>query len=127
MVRKTIEVDAPPAAVWEVLSDPRLYANWVVGASSTRAVEGRWPDAGAVLHHSQMLLIRDTTTVLTSEPERRLLLEARARPLVVARVDVRLEPQDGGTHVLLDEEPVGWIGGLVPQPLTTPALLVRNA
>jgi len=127
MARIGIDVDVPPAAVWEVLADPRLYGNWVVGASATRAVEGSWPEVGAVLHHTQMLLIRDSTSVLLSEPERRLVLEARARPLVVARVDVRLEPRDGGTNIVLEEDTVGWIGRLLPRPFTEPALHARNA
>src|SRR3954447_13829723 len=112
MATNTIQVDAPPAAVWEVLADPRLYANWVVGASTTRAVEGRWPQPGAVLHHTQSLVIRDTTSVLAAEPHARLLLEARARPLLVAHVEVRLSPQAGGTLIVLDQR----AGGAAPQP-----------
>jgi uncharacterized protein YndB with AHSA1/START domain len=126
MPRNEIDVAASPAAVWEVLADPRLYGNWVVGASSTRAVEGRWPDPGAVLHHSQMLFIRDTTSVLESVPERRLVLEARARPLIVARVDLRLEPDGDGTHLVLDEEPIGGLGGMFPSALLAPQLYLRN-
>jgi uncharacterized protein YndB with AHSA1/START domain len=126
MARITMDVDVSPAAVWAVLADPRLYGNWVLGASSTRAVEGPWPEPGAVLHHSQMLVIRDTTTVLESVPDQRLLLEARARPLVVARVEILLVPDGDGTQVELHEEAIGWIGGLLPRPLTEPALLLRN-
>src|SRR3954464_7645782 len=107
MATNTIQVDAPPAAVWEVLADPRLYANWVVGASTTRAVDGHWPQAGAVLHHTQSLVIRDTTSVVASEPRRRLVMEARARPLLVARVELILSPQAGGTFLTLEEHAVG--------------------
>jgi uncharacterized protein YndB with AHSA1/START domain len=126
MARNVIHADAPPEAVWEVLGDPRLYANWVVGASTTRAVEGAWPEAGATLHHSQMMLIHDTTTVLTSEPPRRLVLEARARPLLVATVDVQLEPEVGGTRIVLDEEPTGGLMAAFPRAVTDPLIGVRN-
>jgi uncharacterized protein YndB with AHSA1/START domain len=126
MSRNEIDVAAPPAAVWEVLADPRLYANWVVGASSTRAVEGPWPEAGSVLHHSVAMLIRDSTKVLESEPEKRLVLLAQARPLAIARVEVRLEPNGSGTRLALIEELVGGLGGLLPTALVTPQLLVRN-
>lgn len=126
MARNTIDVDAPPEAVWDVLADPRLYANWVVGASTTRWVDGRWPEPGSTLHHTQLMLINDTTTVLESEPMRRLVLEARARPLLVAKVDVTLEPTDGGTRVVLDEEPVGGLAAALPHEVTDPAIHLRN-
>jgi uncharacterized protein YndB with AHSA1/START domain len=126
MSRNTITVDAPPQAVWEVLADPRLYANWVVGASTTREVEGRWPEVGATLHHTQMLLVHDTTTVLESEAPHLLVLEARARPLAVTRVEVRLEPDDDRTRVIFDESTTGALAGALPGLLSDPLLHVRN-
>ena len=126
MSRNTIDVAASPAAVGEVLADPRLYANWVVGASSTRAVEGRWPKTGAVLHHSVALVIRDSTEVLESEPERRLVLEARARPVVVARVEVLIEPKGAGARIVLEEEAIGGLGAGLPSVLLEPQLFLRN-
>lgn len=127
MARNTIHVDAPPEAVWEVLADPRLYGNWVVGASTTRAVDGDWPAVGSVLHHTQMLVLHDTTEILESEPRRRVVLEARARPLVVAHVSVTLEPEDGGTRVVLEEWPTGGLAAAVPRLVTDAAIRVRNA
>lgn len=126
MSRNTIDVAASPAAVWEVLADPRLYANWVVGASSTRAVEGRWPETGSVLYHSVALVIRDSTEVLESEPERRLVLEARARPMVVARVEVLIEPSGSGARIELAEEAIGGLGAALPSVLLEPQLFLRN-
>jgi len=99
MATNTIHVDAPPEAVWEVLADPRLYGNWVVGASTTRAVDGDWP----------------------------AVLEARARPLVVAHVSVTLEPEDGGTRVVLEEWPTGGLAAAVPRLVTDAVIRVRNA
>jgi uncharacterized protein YndB with AHSA1/START domain len=127
MARNTIHVDAPAHAVFEVLADPRLYGSWVVGASTARDVEGRWPEPGSRLHHTQMGVIRDTTTVLECEPDRRVLLEARARPVMVARVDVRLEPEGDGTHVILDEWAVNGIAAAVPRAISDAAIHVRNA
>jgi uncharacterized protein YndB with AHSA1/START domain len=34
--------DAPASAVWEVLSDPWLFASWVVGAGGGGGGEGQW-------------------------------------------------------------------------------------
>ena len=126
MARNTIHVDAPPEAVWEVLADPRLYGNWVVGASTTRKVDGSWPDVGAILHHTQMLVLHDTTEVRESEPSRRLLLEARVRPLVVVMVSVTLEPDGDGTLIILDEWPVGGLAAAVPGFITDRLIRLRN-
>jgi uncharacterized protein YndB with AHSA1/START domain len=125
--QNVIHVDVPPDAVWEVVADPRLYGNWVVGAATTRGVDGRWPEPGSVLHHTQVVLIRDTTSVLESDPPRRLVLEARARPLVVAHVEITLEPEDGGTRVMLEERPAGGLLAALPRALTDPGLHLRNA
>jgi uncharacterized protein YndB with AHSA1/START domain len=127
MARNTIDVDTPPEAVWEVLADPRLYGSWVVGASTAQDIEGRWPEPGAVLHHSQMGVIHDTTTVLESEPGRRLLLEARARPVIVAHVEVRLEAEDDGTRLILEEWATGGLAAAVPSAVADAALHARNA
>jgi uncharacterized protein YndB with AHSA1/START domain len=126
MARNTIHVDAPPRAVWLVLADPRLYGNWVVGASTTRDIEGRWPEPGSKLHHTQLGVINDVTIVLESEPERRLVLEAGARPLLVTRVDVQLEPDGDGTQIVLDEESIGGAAGVAPRELADAAIRLRN-
>jgi uncharacterized protein YndB with AHSA1/START domain len=127
MARNTIHVDAPPEAVFEVLSDPRHYGNWVVGASTTRRVDGRWPQVGSVLHHSQMLLIHDTTTVVECEPGRRIRLEARARPVVVADVSVSLEPDGDGTRIVLEETVTGGLAGVLPGAVSGALIQLRNA
>jgi uncharacterized protein YndB with AHSA1/START domain len=126
MAHNEIHVDAPPAAVFEVLADPRLYGNWVVGASTTLAVEGRWPEPGATLHHVQAFFLRDTTTVLACEPERRLVLEARARPIVIAEVDIRLAPEGDGTRATMDEVAKGGLLGALPKQVSDRLLYVRN-
>jgi uncharacterized protein YndB with AHSA1/START domain len=126
MALNTIQVDVPAEAVFEVLADPRLYANWVVGASTTRAVDGRWPDQGSVLHHTQMLVLQDTTTVLKSQPPTRLVLEVRARPIAVARVDITLEPHGDGTRIVLDERMTGGLAGGLPRSVSDALIRIRN-
>lgn len=126
MALNTIHVDASPQAVFDVLADPRHYANWVVAASTTRGFEGRWPESGSILHHTQMLLVQDTTSVLESEPPRHLLLEARARPVVVSTVEFRIEAHDGGTRVALEEHVTGGLLAALPEALTDAMLHARN-
>ena len=77
-------VDATPARVFEVLSDGWLYPLWVVGTTHMRAVEPSWPKVGSLLHHAVgawPAMLRDESEVLVCEPDRRLVLEARGRPL----------------------------------------------
>jgi uncharacterized protein YndB with AHSA1/START domain len=127
------EVPVPPQDVWAQLADPHGYAFWVVGAAAIRRVEGDWPQPGATFHHTQgrlPLKLRDTSTVLECDEGRRLKLEVRARPLVVAHVEITLEPTttetgDEGTTIVMREELVGGTAKLLG-PLNEPALLLRN-
>ncbi len=102
-------VDAPPEAVWAVLADPPSYAEWVVGSKDIRRWDPEWPAVGAAFHHTFLigpLPIKDSTTVLTSEPPHRLVLRARARPTGIAHVAMDLVPEDDGTRVQMREWPV---------------------
>lgn len=108
----SMHFDAPPERVWEALSEPRAYGFWVTGAHGVHDAESNWPDRGATFRHTQgvpPLVISDTTTVMRSEPPRRLELEARVRPLLVARVEVTIEPEGEGSRVTMDEEATGGV------------------
>lgn len=101
---------APVERVFAVLSEPQRYGFWVVGAHDIEAADPHWPAPGASFRHEQGLPfvnLEDTSTVLACEPPTHLRLEVRVRPLLVAHVDLRLAPQDGGTRVRMEEEPVG--------------------
>jgi uncharacterized protein YndB with AHSA1/START domain len=122
-------VEAPPEAVFEVLSDPQSYAHWVVGASRTRKADSAWPEPGTKFHHTQGFFgigLPDHTEVLKSTPPRRLVLEARIRPFAVNRVDLRLHERGSGTRVTMVEYPTGGIAKLVDNPLIDFALHLRN-
>ena len=109
--------DVPPERVWDVLSEPRSYAAWVPGTHAVGEVEGRWPERGATFRHTQglpPLALSDTTTVVAADPPRRLELDARVRPFLVARVVVSISPEPGGSEVTIDEIPTG---GLLELPL----------
>ena len=107
MALNEIEVAAPAEAVWDVLSDPRAYAEWVVGTKRVRGADDGFPAEGTRLYHTVgagPLSLSDSTRVLASEPQRRLVLDARLGPLGAARVTVELVEHDGGTTVVLTEE-----------------------
>lgn len=122
-------VDAPPERVFEVLSVPASYEDWVVGSSEIRDVEGGWPSRGATFHHTQGIPkvgVKDTSTVLEVDPPGYLCLCVRTRPFVVAKVELRMAAEDGGTRIEMTETPVG--GWLAPihNPLFDLALKARN-
>jgi uncharacterized protein YndB with AHSA1/START domain len=123
-------IGSSPEEVFDVLADPHSYADWVVGSSDIRDVEGNWPEPGSTFHHTQFVPkvgIKDTTTVLESQPPRRLKLCVRARPLVVGEVVFELRASDGGTRVTMTETPVGGIQAPIHNPVFDAGLRLRNA
>ncbi len=122
-------VHADPADVWAVLADGWLYPGWVVGATRMRAVDEGWPAAGTSLHHSVGVwpgVIDDSTTVIESEPLRRLRLKARAWPAGAAEVDIELVAQPAGTLVRMSEDVVGGVAKVVPRLLRQQGIIPRN-
>lgn len=120
---------ASPAAVWSVLADGWTFAAWVVGASRVRAVEPGWPGAGTHVHHSVgtwPTLLDDNTAVIESEENRRLVLQARTRPVGQARVEITLTPDGDGTMISMAEDFVSGPATLVPKPARQAALVLRN-
>jgi uncharacterized protein YndB with AHSA1/START domain len=124
-----ILIDAPRTAVWAVLADGWLYTNWVVGTSHMRAVEAEWPATGSRLFHasgSWPLAARDETKVEAVEPQRRLVLTARARPFGEARVELELDDDQGGCLVTMHETPVAGPGKWLHNPVSEAVLVRRN-
>jgi uncharacterized protein YndB with AHSA1/START domain len=129
MTEVSLQVPHARAAVFAVLADPESYARWVVGSQRIRDVEGNWPEPGAVFHHVVgvwPLRLRDSTEVVEAVPDTRLVLEARARPLGRARVELELHGQDGTTRVVMRETPISGPARLVPRPLLDPVTRRRN-
>ncbi|MDQ3760103.1 MAG: SRPBCC family protein [Actinomycetota bacterium] len=125
-----MKVECTPEQVFAVLADPYSYEQWVVGSSETRDADGIWPQVGSTFHHTQFvpkLGLKDTTSVLECEPPDRILLCVRARPLVVAEVELRLRGNGIGTSVAMTERPVGGIVGPIHNPLFDIGLRIRNA
>lgn len=126
----TRTADAPPAAVWGVLADGWLYANWVVGACRIRDVDRSWPHPGARIHHSVGVwpaLLDDSTHVLAAVTERELVLQARAWPAGEAVVRIVLEPESGGrTIIRMTEDAAAGPGRLIPHPVRQALIVPRN-
>lgn len=131
MARNRIHIDAPPDRVAQVLAEPQHYPRWVVGAESFRDSDESFPAPGSRFYHSVTLgpwSLKDHTEVLESELPSRIVLEAKARPLGTARVELMLAASRGGTEVTMEETPSGRISShLAGNPVAELALRLRNA
>jgi uncharacterized protein YndB with AHSA1/START domain len=122
-----IHIDTPPERVFEVLADFRSYGYWVVGSRKMRGMDPGFPAAGTRFHHQVgvgPLRLNDHTQVLEVDQPRKLILRAKARPLGTAVVDLTLEPQNGGTKVIMREDPGDTLSAFIFNPITH--LLVRG-
>jgi hypothetical protein len=123
-------LDQPLASIAATLADASTYAEWVVGAKEIRDWEESWPLPGSTFHHTQgasFANIKDTTSVLQRVGERRLVLEVRARPLLVARTTFELTAVDAdATRVTLTETPTAGILRRIDNPALWLAVKLRN-
>src|SRR3712207_2543572 len=129
MSRNEIDIDAPPEAVFDVLSDPRSFARWVVGSRAIRSADPEWPAAGAVFDHAQGVVpihLKDTTSSLECVRPSLLRMRVQARPVSTAYVTLRLQPNGEGTHVTMEEGPASLLSRLTMNPLTEPLMRMRN-
>jgi uncharacterized protein YndB with AHSA1/START domain len=124
-------IDAPVENVFTVLADPESYAHWVVGANEIRSYDAAWPKTGTTFHHTQgkwPLTVKDSSSVVEMEQDRRLVLEVRTRPFVVAKVELELTPDDeGGTHVRMTEYPTGGFLKAIHNPVLDLLTYLRNS
>jgi uncharacterized protein YndB with AHSA1/START domain len=129
MATNTAHIAASPQDVYAVLANGWAYSNWVVGTSHMRAVEADWPAPGSRLFHavgSWPLLARDESLVVDLEPERRIALIARGRPLGEARVVIELADDGAGCLVTMHETPVSGPGKWLHNPVSEAVLVRRN-
>lgn len=108
MARNTHLIPAPPERVFEVLSDPASYGEWVVGSQEIRGADPNFPAAGSRFQHRVgfgPVTVADHTEVLEVDPPRHIRLRAKARPFGTAIVDLRLERRGDGTLVTMIEDP----------------------
>lgn len=114
--------------VWAVVSDPRTYPRWLVGAVEILSVDEGWPTPGTSFRHrvglGGPLTTQDSTRVEEVDPPRRLVLEARARPFGRAEVVIEVQPVAGGAEVAMREGLLSPLTRLTP--LVQPPTLARN-
>jgi hypothetical protein len=72
------------------------------------------------------VLLDDTTVVLSSEPGKELVLEARAWPFGAAKVRLTFEERPTGCKVTMAEDATSGPGRLVPWPVRAAVIAPRN-
>lgn len=120
---------ATPAQVWSLLSDGYRYAEWVHGTKEIRDVDAGWPAVGQALHYTAgvgPLTYEGETTVLASEPQRKLELEVHAWPAGTVRVKILIEASGQGSIVSLDEHPLRGPARVLLNPLSRLGFFART-
>jgi hypothetical protein len=110
-------VHAPIDDVYAVLANGWSYSDWVVGTAHIRAVDERWPDSGAAIHHKAgpwPFSLQDRTVSLGAEKPTSLVVAPHMWPLGEARVSITLtEVSPDVTKVRLAEDfeagPLRWV------------------
>lgn len=124
-------IPATPDDVFAVLADGRSYERWLVGCKRIRAVDSGWPAQGTRIHHRfgwGPVTTDDTTAVVQVERPRRLVLEARARPVGVAQVTFQIDddPDRDGCVVVVEEHPVRGLAAKIHNPVMDAMVALRN-
>jgi uncharacterized protein YndB with AHSA1/START domain len=122
-----LTVPARPEAVFEVLSDPETYPEWLAGAQHIRHVDDAFPTPGAKFDHevgpTEATTVADDSKALASDPPNRLVLEVHAGP-AHGVVEFELERTAEGTLVTLRERAIGPLSAAMP--LLRGPLFLRN-
>lgn len=129
MASTSMFIEAPPRDVFSALADGWTYSNWVVGTSHIRAVDAGWPAVGSRLHHAVgawPLLTRDHTVVEAVQPDEQIVLIASGSRMGAARVEITLQPSDGGCLVTMTESPMSGPAKWLHNPLQDAMLHRRN-
>lgn len=124
-----IEVAAPRERVFAVLSEPRRYADWVVGTRVVRHADESFPERGSRFTASVgggPAELDAVTTVLERDEPRRLVLRTRIRRIGAAQIDLELEEVGASTVVTMRERTIGDPLSRFAARLGEPVLAARN-
>jgi len=126
----TRDIATSRAQVWDVIANGWAYSGWVVGNSRIRAVDSDWPAPGTRILHSigtWPAVINDETVVERCIPGEELILVAKVRPALTARITLLLKDiSSGRCRVTMREvavsRPLCW----VPDRVQALGVALRN-
>jgi len=106
----TVDIDAPPGRVWDVLIDIDRWSEWTDSVTSARRLDQGQLRAGSRAELAQPKIPKGVWTVTMVEPGLSFNWE-QTGPGVRTTARHRLEAlPDGGTRVHLAVEQAGWLG-----------------
>lgn len=129
MPRNETWVEAPQLAVFAVACDYNAYGRWGFGSGDVANADSSWPAPGSRFEYKQsfgVFFIHDTAEILEIDRPRRLVLEVRARPVTVARLEISMRGEYGRTHVVMAEHAVGGLLARLKNPALESLLYLRN-
>jgi uncharacterized protein YndB with AHSA1/START domain len=121
----SIHLSQPTEYVFDVLSDPYSYAEWVVGTSDITSADDDWPEPGSRFTWragTPPFQTRGQTEVMETDPPRRLVLRI-GLPLGHIEIVIELHRQPDGTEVTLNE----CLSLPFARAISDPPLHLRNA
>ncbi len=121
-------IDASRDDVFNAISNPTTYPEWLVGTQRIRHVDGEFPKPGTKFDHSvgptENITADDDTKAMEVQGHRRLLLEVHIGPFH-GEVEFTLNKRgDNSTEVRMRECPIGPFA--VITPVMRPILAARN-
>jgi uncharacterized protein YndB with AHSA1/START domain len=103
---------APAAKVFDVISEPTTYPQWLTGAKRIRRVDRDFPRPASEFEHevgAGPVTVKDTTEVEEVRPNHMLEMVVRARPFLVARVIFEVfTDTERSSRLRLSETPIGF-------------------
>ena len=110
-LRKIIEVNASPKAIWTVMIDLQRWPDWTPSISSIEYLDPAPLQRGSRVRILQPKLPPTVWTITSWEPGKSFAWESR-RLGVITRADHLIVTKDGGAMVELTVEFGGLLGGL---------------
>lgn len=124
-VNASVHISASPAAVWEIVMDPRRLPEWVTIHRRLRQTDDGWPRVGYQM--DQQLRLRGVNLevhweLVQCEPNRHAVWQGRGPARSHARTEYALLPADGGASTCFRyrnefHAPLGPIGALASRAL----------
>jgi len=121
------EFDVTAPTLFDAITNPYSYPNWLVGTRRIRGVSSNWPQPTSYFKHTVgfgPLAIPDRTTVRAIEEPRMVEMLVRARPAIEAVVRFEIAPSRLGCTLRMEETPVGVYKIL--SALAGPLIRLRN-
>jgi uncharacterized protein YndB with AHSA1/START domain len=108
----TVDIDAPPARVWDVMIDVEKWPEWTASMSSVKRLDPGELRVGSRVRIKQPGLAPATMTITHIEPDKCFTWRATAPGVVVTATHTIIE-KGKGSQVVLSLYFDGFVGGII--------------